>query len=93
MPFDGYPPNQHHPDVTQESVAAAVLSFVDQWERGGCECCSPTVLEDAFDTFDYAALGARFRRVGIALAQAGEHMCEQAAEDAEVAASQGQEVQ
>jgi hypothetical protein len=75
--------NQHHEDVTRESVAAAILAFVDQWERGGCECCSPTVLDDAFDDVlgpDDGELGARLRRAGIALAQAGEYMCQSAEE-------------
>jgi hypothetical protein len=73
--------NQHHTDVTPATLREALLTFVDQWTRAGCECCSPTVLDEAFDGLVYADHADDFRRVGIALAMAGQCMVEQVAED------------
>ena len=76
--------NQHHEDVTKESVRDAILTFLDQWTRAACEDCSPTVLDDAFDGLDLDEIGPAMRRVGIELAMAGEWACQETAPVAEV---------
>lgn len=74
-------PNQHHVDVTKESVREAILTFCDRWNKAACDDCSPTILDDALEGFDLVEFGPVFRRIGIDLANTGEWMCQQAEED------------
>jgi len=74
-------PNQHHEDVNPESVRLHLIAFLDQWERGHCDDCSPTVADEAFDRIvPSVELGDRMRRIGLELAMAGQWMVEQESE-------------
>lgn len=66
-------PNQHHEDVTPESMKDALLRFLDQWQRAGCDCCSPTISDEAFDLIELTPeIAEQMRRVGIELANTGQ---------------------
>lgn len=74
-------PNQHDPAIDAESTRVALLAALDYWERAACECCAPTVLDDAIDRIGYEVpLWERMRRFGIALAQTAQNVLDEEAE-------------
>jgi hypothetical protein len=76
-------PNQHDPGWSRESVSSFLYQALSAWEAGGCDCCSPTVLDDAIDELGYdPEMWARFRRFGIELAQTAQSVIDDEARDA-----------
>lgn len=67
--------NQHHDYVNQATVRLTLLAALDHWEKGNCDCCAPTVLDDGIDEIGYeVALWERFRKFGIELAQTAQNV-------------------
>jgi hypothetical protein len=70
---------RHHSGLTVDSVRDALLAALDVWEQAGCDCCSPTPLDDALDGLgDH---GDRLRRFGLELAMSGQWMLDEDADE------------
>lgn len=77
--------NQHHEDVTRDSVRAALLTFLDQWERGGCDDCGPSILDEALEDIETEVEYAQaMRRIGVELAQTGQNMLDNMGDSARI---------
>jgi len=75
---DGLPvnaANQHDDAINAESTRVMLLRMLRYWEIAGCDCCSPTVLDDAIDKIGYdVALWERMRHFAIELAQVAQNV-------------------
>lgn len=59
--------NQHDAEWTQEAVLEALRRALTAWEVGGCDCCCPTVLDQALEAVEPAEW-ERIRRWGLEMA-------------------------
>jgi hypothetical protein len=74
-------PNQHDPAVNPASTRIALVAALDYWEKAGCDCCSPTVLDDALDAIGYEiAYWERMRRFAIELAGTAQNIIDNEAD-------------
>lgn len=73
--------NQHYETVNPASVRIALVAALDQWEKSGCDCCSPTVADDALDGWGDVALWERMRRFGIELAHTAQNVIDMEGQD------------
>lgn len=74
-------PNQHDPVVNTESTQIALVAALYCWEKAACDCCTPTVLDDAIDRIGVdAEFWARMRRFAIELAQTAQNVIDGEAE-------------
>jgi hypothetical protein len=67
--------NQHHDYVNAESARIAVVAALDQWEKANCDCCAPSMLDEAIDRIGYeVSFWERLRHFGIDLAQTAQNV-------------------
>jgi len=68
-------PNQHYPGVGAGHVRDALDHALDRWEKAGCDCCSPTVLDVAVDLLGYERVyWERMRHFAVELAQTAQNV-------------------
>lgn len=78
---------QHHEAVDAHAMRTALVTVLVSWERAGCDCCSPSVLDDALDLLGYdVATWERIRHFAIELVQTAQNVI-----DAETTASPGKQ--
>lgn len=80
---DDLAPNQHDPTVNAFSTRVALAAALDYWEKAGCGCCVPSILDDAFDALGYdVAYWERMRHFAVELAQTAQYVIDSETSDA-----------